>query len=237
VLTKSKFSKQFQPFTVIKKPSHFVSLPQNAKEFLGALPFLAGLKKCGTVLLLVPNTLLTIYHCLKPNTFETLFYDTPLQLFSKEYTSLREKLKTRTFHCLIELNIPPNLSLPYLTTAEKRICFYGSNRFPYYNILIKNNIRSLIEFLRIQEEDPQPLFHFSASGFKKVSKKIDKKQPLLFINGKNDIQWDGEKIVVGRDISPSVTEAYHILYLADAYYGKHDAFHEFAKMFNKRIIE
>lgn len=236
-ITKPRFNKTFQPLVLTMKPTHLISLPRNTQNFLQALPFLAGLKKCGSVLVLVPRALENIYRFIKSNVFETLFYEEPPHLFSKEYKSLKEKLGKKHFHCLIELNVPPNLSLPYLTSADKRICFYGNNHFPYYNILIKDTIRPLVQFLGVEEENPQQLFHFPASRLKKISKKIDKKQPLLFINRKNDIQWSGTKIVVGLDLQPSDAEAYQILYLADAYYGEHDAFYEFSKIFNKRIIE
>ncbi|UCG92647.1 MAG: hypothetical protein JSV97_02760 [candidate division WOR-3 bacterium] len=236
-ITKRRFNKIFQPLTPTKKPSHVISLPRTTKHFLQILPFLTGLRKSGSILVLVPKTLENIYRFIKSNVFETLFYEEPPHLFSKEYKSLKDKLGKRHFHCLIELNIPPNLSLPYLISADKRICFYGNNHFPYYNILIKNTIRPLIELLRVEEENPQHLFSFPPSGLKKVSKRIDRQQPLLFINRKNDIQWNGTKIVVGLDIPPSDAETYQMLYLADAYYGEHDAFYEFAKIFNKRIIE
>jgi len=236
-ITKRKFYKQFRPPKIKKKSNHLISMPHDTRNFVRSLPFLAGLRKYGNIVLLVPEAVKNIYGFLKQNIFEAIFYNTPPLLFSKEYKLLKEQLRKKHFHFLIELDVPANISLPYLTSAETRICFYGNKNFPYYNILIRDTIRSLIEFFHIDEDNPQQLFYFHASKLKKVSKKFIKKHPLLFVNGKNDILWDGQKVIVGQDILPSDTNAYQILYLADAYYGEHDAFYEFAKIFNKKIIE
>ena len=174
---------------------------------------------------------------MKPNVFEMIFYEEPSKLFSKEYKRLKEKLGNTGFHFLIDLNKPANISLPYLVSAEKRICFYDKNNYPYYNIMIKQNINSLVQFFDIESSDPQNLFHFYVRDLKKTLKKFKKKKPLLFINGENNITWEGDKIIVGKDILSSDPEVYKILYFSDAYYGQCDALYEFMKIFNKRIVE
>lgn len=236
-ITKRKFYKVFRPSKIRKKTNHLISMPHNTRNFVLALPFLAALRKYGNIVLLMPETVKNIYGFLKRNIFETIFYKKPPLLFSKEYKLLKERLSKRHFHFLIELDVPANISLPYLASVENRICFYGNNNFPYYNILIRDNIRSLIEFFHIDEDNPQQLFNFYESRLKKISKKFIKKHPVLFVNAKNNVPWNGQKVIVGQDILPSDKNAYQILYLADAYYGKHDAFYEFAKIFNKEIIK
>lgn len=236
-LSKKRFHKTFRPMGIEKKRNFLVSAPVNVSDFLKTLTFLVGLKKLGTIVMLMPKNLRSISRFMKPNIFETIFYEKPTRLFSKEHKRLKTQLANRNFHFIIELNKPANISLPYLTSVEKRICFYEKNNFPYYNIMIKENINSLTEFFNIKDNNPQNLFHFYARDLKKILKKFGKKRPILFVNGKNNIMWEGSKIIVGKDISSSDLEAYKILYLSDAYHGRCDALYEFAKIFNKKIIE
>ena len=236
-ITKKRFIKRFHPFRITKKPSHLISVPSDHRDFLRALNFLGGLRNSGKVLILMPRTLISIYRLLKHNIFQSIFYDKSPLLFSKEYKILKGQLGQRRFNFLIELNVPANISLPYLVSAERRICFGEKNNFPYYNILIKDGINTLSTFFKIKESNTQDLFRFNTRSLKKIEKKFNKNRPLLFVNNKENINWDGDKMIVGEDVSPSDAEAYETLYLSDAYCGDHDAFYEFAKIFNKKIIE
>jgi hypothetical protein len=184
----------------------------------------------------MPKTLQTIYRFIKRNTFQTIFYEKTPALFSKEHTTLKEQLSKKHFNVLIELNVPANIALPYFVPAEKRICLCEKNNFPYYNILIRDGFNALGEFFQIKKSNPQDMFQFRASSLKKLSKKFDKKRPLLFVNTEIDTKWDGYKLQIGKDVSQTDARAYEMLYLADAYYGEHDAFYEFAKIFNKKIV-
>jgi hypothetical protein len=67
-------------------------------------------------------------------------------------------------------------------------------------------------------------------------KKHKKRRPLLFVNGTDKIDWQGDTITIGKDISADSPEAYRLLVAADAYCGKNDMFYELAKMFSKEII-
>lgn len=235
--SKNRFSRTFKPLGIKKKRNFLISAPSDVSDFLKTLPFIEGLKKLGNIVILMPKNLENIYRYMKPKIFETIFYEEPSQLFSKEYRRLKEKLNNKSFHFLIELNRPANISLPYLASTEKRICFYEKNSFPYYNIMIKHSINSLEQFFNIKSSNPQSLFHFYARDLKKTLKKFNKKKPLLFINGENDITWKGDKIVVGTDVLSSDPEVYKILYFSDAYHGQRDALYEFVKIFDKRIVK
>jgi hypothetical protein len=236
-LSKKRFLKTFKPLGIKKKRNFLISAPSEVSDFLKALPFIEGLKKLGNIVMLMPKKLKDICCYMKPNVFEMIFYEEPSKLFSKEYKRLKKKLGNTGFHFLIDLNKPANISLPYLVSAEKRICFYEKNNYPYYNIMIKQNINSLVQFFDIESSNPQNLFHFYVRDLKKTLKKFKKKKPLLFINGENNITWEGDKIIVGKDILSSDPEVYKILYFSDAYYGQCDALYEFMKIFNKRIVE
>jgi hypothetical protein len=174
---------------------------------------------------------------IKTNAFQTIFFEEPFHIFSKDFKYLKEQLGQKKFHFLIELNVPANISLPYLVSSERRICFYDKNKYPYFNILVKNDINVLNQFFNIKKCDPQKLFRFYAREVKKLTKKINKKRPLLFVNAENNIPWEGDKIIMGRDFTLPITEAFQMLYISDAYYGKRDVFYELAKVFNKNIIE
>jgi len=236
-LSKNRFRKTFKPLGIKKRRNFLVSVPCNESDFLKTLPFINGLKKLGSIVLLISNDLKNIYQCIKPEIFEAIFYDRPTILFTREYKNLKERLSTRRFHFLVELNKPANISLPYLTPIEKRICFYDRDKFPYYNIMIKNSITSLHEFFNIKETNPELLFQFSKRDLKKIVKKMNKKEPLLFVNGRNSISWEGDKIIVGENIAASDPEIFGILYICNAYCGKCDILYEFAKVCKKQIFQ
>lgn len=236
-LSKNRFRKTFKPLGIKKRRNFLVSVPCDEGNFLKTLPFINGLRKLGSIVLLLSLDLKNIYQYIKPKLFEAIFFDRPTIIFTKEYKSLKEKLSTRRFHFLVELNKPANISLPYLTPIEKRICFYDRDKFPYYNIMIKNSINSLHQFFNIEETNPELLFHFSKRDLKKVLKKMSKKEPLLFVNGKNSISWEGDKIIVGEHIAASDPEIFGILYICDAYSGQRDTLYEFAKVCRKRILQ
>ena len=108
--------------------------------------------------------------------------------------------------------------------------------FPFYNINIQGGVEALNRFFKIPKGNPQELFHFSFHNLRKVEKRFNKKSPLLFINAKDDVPWQGDKIVVGKDIERTDPEIFECLYLCNAYHGAHDEFYEFAKMFTKKIV-
>jgi len=236
-ISKKRFNKPFHPLEIIKNAHHFISVPSDPRDFLKSLFFLEGLRESGSILLLFPKTLEHIYKILKHNIIHVIFYEKLPELFSKDYEKLKKQLGHRKFNFLIELNVPSNISLAYLTMAEKRICVGEKSHFPYYNIHIKSDVVTLNKFFNMPESNPQELFHFNIHNLKKIEKRFNKKGPLLFINEKDDVLWSGDKIIVGNDIEISDPEIYESLYLCDAYYGVHDQCYEFAKIFNKKIIE
>ncbi len=235
-ISKSRFRKEFKPLKQKKKKNYLVSLPDSEVHFVKTLPFLEGLKRKGKVVLLAHKKLESICNFLRARAFEILYYEKTTAIFSKEYNNLKTKLNTRRFQTMIELNTPANLSLPYLVPAETRVCFYDEGTFPYYNIMIKGDIVILNEFFDIKEPHPQKLFSFSAREYNKVLSRLNKHKPVLLVNGGQDIQWEGDKIVVGQTIPFSSPEVYEILYFCDAYTGNEDALFEFAKLFEKRIL-
>ncbi|KPJ72508.1 hypothetical protein AMJ52_06025 [candidate division TA06 bacterium DG_78] len=219
-----------------KKSNYLISVPHKIADFLKSFSFLAGLQNRGTCVILMPKFLETIYGLMKQNIFKVMFYDKLPLLFSRDHKMLKKQLEHEQFHYLVELNIPANISLPYLTSAEKRICLCDKNNFPYYNILIREGFTTLNGFFEIKDSNPQNLFHFNANRVKTMKRKLGKKRPLLFVNRHDDIEWEGIKVIVGKDIQNVDAEAYEMLYLADAYYGVHDELYEFATIFNKEII-
>lgn len=243
-LTKNRFVKPFKPLASKKRVNYLISSPHNLADFLKTLPFLGDLRDTlGKVFLLMPRAFASIIEILTPDLFETIYYKNQPVLFSKEAKILKEKLSERDFYSLIELNVPANISLPYLFPAEKRISFYDEKCYPFYNILIKGNIAVLQDFFKIKKKNPERLFKFYKADLKKIEAKLHKQRPLLFVNpvpkpeladGVN-ISWSGDKFVRGEG-DFSLIDTYKILYLGDAYYGQDDEFLELAKIFNKKII-
>ncbi len=234
--SKNKFKKKFRPLGSKKKADFFVSLPDNLTGLLKYIPFIAGLKKKGTVKLLSPQTLADILELIKPKLFEIIYYQKPIRLFTEPFKQLKKRFINQNFHYLIDLNNPANLHLPYLINSERRITFYDKPYFPYYNILIKDGIESLRQFLKIPGAKPDRIFKFQKRETKKILKELKKKSPLLVINDGQEIEWEGDRILIGREIPEQGTLRFQILSVADAYYGKKDELHQFARLLKKKIL-
>jgi len=235
-ISKRKFQRQFKPLGAKKKLWHLVSVPHNAKDFFTAYPFLIGLSKIGSVVLLMPKLLEHIRSFMKPRQFEIIMYEKTPGVFSEDYKRVALQLGDRYFHFLIELNTPANFSLPYLSNFQRRISFYDVKNFPYYNIQMKHGYASLNEFFNIETENVSDMFHFSGRDLKTIERKLDKSRPLLFVNGGDEVKWKGGKVILGQDIMPNDQQVWSALFIADAYYGTQDAFYEFARINNKKIL-
>jgi len=235
-ISKRRFQRPFRPLGVKKKLWHLVSVPSNTKDFFNAYPFLVGLTRIGSVVLLMPKQLEHIRSFMKPRQFEIILYEKTPTVFSEDYKRVAVQLGDRYFHFLIELNTPANISLPYLSNFQRRISFYDTNNFPYYNIQIKHGFASLNEFFNIETENMSDMFHFYSRDLKNIEKKLGKPRPLLFVNSADEIKWKGGRVIVGQDIMPDDPDVWSVLYVVDAYYGAQDAFYEFARISNKEIL-
>jgi hypothetical protein len=234
--SRGRFRKEFKPLVRTKKANYLISVPDNEQRFARALNFLDGLKRSGTVFLLASRRLEPICARFKKKAFTVLYYENDLEVLSSEYKKMKSELGERPFDTIIELNTPVNLSLPYLVPAEMRICFYDASAYPYYNFMIKGTIVALCEFFRIGESNPKKLFQFSVRQYNKLIKQLEKRKPILLVNGAEDISWEGDKIIVGKTLPASSPELYEILYFCDAYYGNQDVLFEFAKVFEKKVL-
>ena len=235
-ITKQRFRKSFKPLGSKKKSWHLVSIPRDAKSFFEATPFLLGLSKSGNVVLLMPKDLEWIRAFIKPKQFEIILYEHRPVLFSEDYKRVRLQLGERYFHFLIELDKPANISLPYLCNFQRRISFYDDRSYPYYNILMKDGYAPLNEFFNIEDQSARDMFHFYSKDLKPVERKYRKLHPLLFVNGTDDIEWKGGKVVLGQDIMKDDPNIWKVLYIVDAYYGKQDAYYAFAQVNDKSIV-
>lgn len=236
-LSKKRFARPFKPLGTKKKLWHLVSVPEKPADFFKAASFLVGLSKIGNVIILMPKTLETIRSFMKAKQFEVILYEKKPSLFSEDYKRIAVQLGNRHFHFLIELNQPANVSLPYLGHIQRRVSFFDKSILPYYNILVKDSYTSLLEFFDIQSANGQEMFHFYSRDLKATEKKLNISHPLLFVNEAATIDWDGKSIFVGKDIQADDPAIWKVLYVADAYHGKQDAFYEFARLHNKNILE
>lgn len=235
-LSKKKFHKSFKPLSKRTRHNFLISAPDNIAEFLRIMPYIAGLKNIGTMVMLVPQSYRTLCGYIKPKIFEFVFYEIFPEVLSKEHNALKEQLSRKRFHYIIDLNKPAKISLVYLTDAERRISFYNQEMFPYYNIMLRDSIKSLCDFFALQKTDPRKLLKFYVRNIKNALKKFNIKPPILFVNGSNSVTWQGDRIVMGKDIAVDDPDAYNLLIGADAYSGQHDVFFELAKILAKEII-
>jgi hypothetical protein len=173
---------------------------------------------------------------MKPKQFEIILYEKSPTVFSGDFKRVGGQLGDRYFHFLIELNTPANVSLPYLTNFQRRISFYEKNLFPYYNIQMKDGVNSLTEFFDIPSLDEEEMFHFYSRDLRAIERKLGKQRPLLFVNGSQEVQWKGGKVMLGKDILPDDPSIWAVLYIVDAYAGVQDAYYEFARINKKTIL-
>lgn len=235
-ISKKRFRQAFKPLGTGKRSWHLVSAPDNTAAFFRAAPFLFGLSKIGNVVLLMHKRLEILRSFMKTKQFEIIIYEKRPSLFSEDFKRVAVQLGERRFHFLIELNQPANVSLSYLGDFQRRIAFYDKNNYPYYNILVKNGYASLTEFFAIEAEHAQNMFHFPNRELKALEKRLGKSHPLLFVNETAAIDWEGDRITLGIDIMPEDPDVWKALYVADAYFGKEGAFHEFALLNNKTVL-
>lgn len=235
-LSKKRFKRQFKPLGVKKRLWHLVSVPYDAQGLFNAYPFICGLSKTANVVLLMPKKHENIRSFMKPKQFEIILYEKSPIVFSEDFKRVGVQLGDRYFHVLIELNTPANISLPYLRNFQRRISFYHKDNFPYYNIQMKDGIKSLTEFFDVKPDEEKDMFHFYSRDLKAIEKKLNKQRPLLFVNGTEEQQWKGGKVILGQDILPDDPDVWSVLYIVDAYSGLRDAHYEFARIIGKRIL-
>jgi hypothetical protein len=234
--SRKRFLKPFKPLSNKSRRNFLISAPASVAEFIRIMPYIAALKKYGTIVMLVPNTCKSVCDLITPNNFDLIFHETIPKVLSKEHNALKEQLREQRFHYIIELNKPANISLVYLTDVERRIAFYERKKFPYYNIMLRDSIESLCDFFVLRKADPKKIFKFYSRDIKSVLKRYHKQKPILFLNGSDAATWQGDKIILGKDVTADNPEVYKLILGTDAYCGQHDEFFEFAKMFNKEII-
>lgn len=234
-LSKRRFEREFKPLIAGKRPWYLVSAPADACDFLKATPFLFGLSHAGHVVLIIRKETERLFSFIKMKHFEITSYEKRVSLFSEGFRHLERLVTGRSFHALIELNNPANISLPYLADFPRRVAFYDRDCYPYYNVLVKDGYKSLCGFFGIDEEKVENIIHFPSRELRAVEKKLDKNHPLLFVNEGTAAGWEGGHILMGKDISPEDPDVWKAVYLADAYSGKKDALYEFAVLNGKKL--
>lgn len=234
-VTRRRFRREFHPIGFTKKTSFFIAVPSNLKEFVATLPLLENLQHLGSVTLLISRACEPFTRYIKQGLFEYLVTTAPPSLFTPEFRIIQAQLRERIFNVLITLEQPPNLQLPYLVPAERRITFYHERAYPYYNILLKGGFEALNHFFNFRSANLKRIFHITESEIRKIDRKIGKQHPLLFVNGDTRPAWPGDTFAPGMDYIPDVALP-KIIYACDAYYGPDDEWRELARLFNKQII-
>ncbi|MEO0136032.1 MAG: hypothetical protein ABIL40_04825 [candidate division WOR-3 bacterium] len=239
---KKKFNKPFHPVGVARKESFLIVPSERIKEFLGSLSFIAGMRKLGEVLLLLPETFGIYLESFRVNFFQIIYYRRAPQILTREFKELKNQLSKISCRWLIDLNPEPNLSLPVLVPVEKRVAFYNQKSFPLYNILIKGGLKAMVDFFQIPNIDPISLFRFPKTELRAVARELPEKKPLLFANqienlgeALDHLSWPGS-VVVSKKNKDEITRDLKKLYLCDAYFGPDDEMCEFARIFKKEIF-
>lgn len=237
-----KFYKPFKPLGIKRSDKFIIAPSQKTKEFLKTLSFLAGIRKLGSVFLLVPEKFLSYIKMFKPDYFQIFFYKEIPRPLTREFDFLKKELNKISYTWLIDLNPVANLNLPNLVTAEKRVAFYDRKNFPFYNILIKGGIESLINFFHLPSIDPLSLFKFNKLELRSISKELPSGKPRLFYNQIEDkidelqkLQWQGS-VVHHINNYDDLEKSLKKLYLCDAYLGPEDEICEMARIFKKEIV-
>ncbi|MGQ9464889.1 MAG: hypothetical protein ACUVQ4_04185 [bacterium] len=238
-----KLYKSFKPLGFKKGEDFLISTPTKIKDFLKLLPFLGGIRKMGNVILLVPQTFAPFIKMFRTRTFQSIYWSKIPLIFTREFDLLKQELENYQCNWLIELNENANIALPSLVNAERRVAFYNQRNFPYYNILIKGGIESLVNFFQIPVVEPQTLFKFNKLELRSIFKHLAGQPPFLFVNASETeqfvkpetVEWQGGIVVVNKS-KDDVETMCKKLYLCNAYYGPDDEFCELARIFKKNII-
>jgi hypothetical protein len=233
---KRKLDKEFHPLGLKKRRTFVVSVPSTPGMVMDTLSFLGGLKNWGQVIVLVPACVHHYYTWLSKRYFTDLVYPKPVRYFGKESKILQAQLTDQDIHYLIELNKPVNLSLPFITSAEKRICFFDAAHYPFYNIMMKDGYTSLHEFFDIKKTDPVKVLSYAKKTKTQIRKAYGKRKPLCLVNGLVPTTWSGDTIVLEKDIPRTHPDVLCLLYCAEAYCGHHDVLYDFARAYKKQII-
>lgn len=240
---KYKLYKPFKPLGLKRKEKFLVSTPVKIKDFLKMLPFLGGLRKLGEVVLLAPQSFVPFLKIFKAKIFQGIYWSKVPEVLTREFDFLKRELENYNCNWLIELNPDANLALPGLINVERRVAFYNTKNFPYYNILIKGGIDSLSDFFQIPAVAPGTLFKFNKIELKNISKNLPVERPLLFVNTDEkkpfvkpeSLKWTGTIVLINK-AAEDIELLCKKLYLCDAYYGPDDEFCEMARIFKKEII-
>lgn len=236
-LRRNRFKQPFQPLGMKKRRTFLISVPGEHANIMTTLSLLGGLQKWGQIILLVPQATSLFYCWLPDKHYKKIIYTKPARTFGKELGTLRQQLQGNKINFLIELNTPANISLPCLTSIEKRICFYDMKNYPYFNIMMKDGFTSLHEFFTIKKSDPGKVLRFTGRTQSQVRTAYGKRKPLCFVNGNAPAQWDGDMLILDKDIPATHHDVLCLLNCADAYYGHRDIFHDFACVFKKTILD
>ncbi|MCX7995097.1 MAG: hypothetical protein N3A65_04940 [candidate division WOR-3 bacterium] len=239
---KPKFLKPFRPIGITKKENFVIIPSEKIKDFFKLLPFLAGIRKLGNVILLVPEAFSYYIKCLRTNYFQVIYYQKVPQILTREYNLIKNELNKISHSWFINLNPDADISFSTLTKSERRVAFYNKKLFPYYNILVKGGLESLINFFQIQLVDPLSLFRLNKSELKMILKELPQKKPRLFFNqieenlkALDETSWNGS-VVYCKKIKDEIENDLKKLYLCDAYFGPDDEMCELARIFKKEII-
>ncbi len=237
-----KFFRPFKPLGIGRRENFFIAPGDNIKEFFKKLSFIAGIRKLGGVILFVPEFFAPYIRMFRANYFQVVYYKELPNVLTREFNQLKSELKKTTFSWLIDLNDRANLNLPNLVNAEKRVAFYDKKNFPFYNILVKGGIESLINFFQIPCVDPISIIKFNKLELRGMLKYLTSEQPRLFLNsmdkdasGIAGLNWQGGIVYHNKD--DDIEKGLKKLYLCDAYYGPDDELCEIARIFKKTIIE
>jgi hypothetical protein len=142
-LGRNRFKQPFQPLGMKKRRTFLISVPSKPEHIMTTLSLLGGLQTWGQMILLIPHAIEIFYYWLPEKYYTKIVYAKSTRCFGKETGTLRQQLQGHKINFLIELNTPVNISLPYITSTEKRICFYDMKNYPYFNIMMKDGFASL----------------------------------------------------------------------------------------------
>jgi hypothetical protein len=233
--SRHKFKRAFRPTKIHRNDGVLLHIG-NKIQFMKSALIVHMIKKSSDVVLVSHSSCSDIVNILSANFHKVIYYGKTLKVLSHEHGQIARSLSDSKFQFLFELGAPANISIPYLSNIDQRICIGDRNLLPYYNIIF-DSPDALIGYFKLKSPAKPKLFNFSKNKIKEIQKKHNLDTSYIVVNGSHEIKSEQKKVTIGKDIGAEDPEVYAIIMGSNAYTGGNDHFAEFARINNITIID
>ncbi len=232
--SRNRFAKAFRPTKLHRNSELLVHAGENQVHFVKAVPIIHMIKRTGNITLIASSSCKDLTDILNAHFTKIIFYDKPLKVMNSEHDQITKVLVNKKFDFIFDLGNPANISIPYLTKVNQRVCVGGRDSLPYFNIVFENT-DALIDYFRLKPTSSR-LFTFSKSRIKEIRKKYNLISNYVIVNKPIDLKSEHRQLTIGKDINIKNPDLYALILSSQGYYGDKDHFAEFARLHNIKLL-